>query len=363
MSPVKKRYLFLDMLRAIAVAEMIHGHSLDGLLDVTLRDTPFFINWIHVRGYTAPIFLFAAGLALAITTLPHIDGYSQFSNTLRRRVKRLFFIILLGYLMYLPYFSLRKTILSIGSPAWHSFLRVDILRCIGVSGLIMQLWLLLKPKQALTWVFVGAITIALPVLTPAIRESSFISSLPDFLRYYFVDSRFPLFYYASYPLLGFLIGYVFVKQKHVWPKFSLIVALLLVVIAQIMNKVGVISTLQGFMTKGGVIILLTVILERCEHLWQRLPAPVEYFGQESLVVYIAHVVVIYGSVLNKGVTFYWGAILSYGEVYSFVAWLFAAMVLLAYIWHKLKLEHPRVARWVKNTMFWSFLIIFLLRPY
>ena len=351
------------MLRAIAVAEMIHGHSLDGLLDVALRDTPFFINWIHVRGYTAPIFLFAAGLALAITTLPRIDGYSQFSNTLRRRLRRLFFIILLGYLMYLPFFSLRKTILSIGSPAWHSFLRVDILRCIGVSGLIIQLWLLLKPKQALTWVFVVTVTIALPVLTPVVRESSLIANLPDFLRYYFVDSRFPLFYYASYPLLGFLIGYIFVKQKRVWPKYSVLVALSLVVVAQLMNKVGVIPTLQGFMTKGGVIILLTVILERYEHLWQRLPAPVKYFGQESLVVYIVHVIVIYGSVLNKGVNYYWGATLSYGEVYSFVAWLLAAMGLLAYIWHKSKVEYPRVSRWVKKAIYGSFLILFLLRPY
>ena len=61
---MKKRYLFLDMLRALAVAEMIHGHSLDGLLDVALRKTPFFVKWIQVRGYTAPVFLFAQDLLL-----------------------------------------------------------------------------------------------------------------------------------------------------------------------------------------------------------------------------------------------------------------------------------------------------------
>jgi hypothetical protein len=259
---VKKRYLFLDMLRAIAVAEMIHGHSLDGLLDITLRDTPFFISWIHIRGYTAPIFLFAAGLALALTTLPRIDEYSRFSSTLLRRLQRLFFVILLGYLMYLPYFSLRKTILSIGSPAWHSFLNVDILRCIGVSSLIVQVWLLLKRKRLLTWLFIGLLTVALPLLTPAVRDSSLVPGLPDFVRYYIMDSRFPLFYYTSYPLLGFLIGYLFVRQRCVCPRYSLLVALLLVVVAQILNRAGVIPILQSFMTKGGVIILLTVILER-----------------------------------------------------------------------------------------------------
>lgn len=351
------------MLRAIAVAEMIHGHSLDGLLDVALRDTPFFTSWIHVRGYTAPIFLFAAGLALAVATLPRMDEYSHLSNALRRRLQRLFFIILLGYLMYLPYFSLRKTILSIGSPAWHSFLQVDILRCIGVSGLIVQVWLLLKPRQEVTWLFIGLLTVALPILTPAVRNSSLVSGLPDFVRYYFMGSRFPLFYYSSYPLLGFLIGYLFVKQRCFWPRYSLLAALLFIIVAQLLNRAGVIPTLQSFMTKGGVIILLTVILERFERLWEKLPSPVAYFGRESIVVYVLHVVVIYGSILNKGLNVYWEATLSYHELYCFVGWLLAAMVLLAYVWHSLKHEHPPVARWVKNTVYWSFLIIFLIKPY
>ena len=347
---MNKRYLFLDILRAIAVAEMIHGHSLDGLLDVALRDTPFFTNWLNVRGYTAPIFLFAAGLALAIATLPRMGEYSRFSTTLWRRLQRLFFIVLLGYLMYLPYFSLRKTILSIGSPAWHSFLQTDILRCIGVSGLIVQIWLLLKPRRVLTWVFISSLTVLLPVLTPAVRDSSLVSGLPDLVRYYFVDSRFPLFYYTSYPLLGFLAGCLFVKQRRAWPRCALLAAVLFIVVAQLLNRVGVIPALQNFLTKGGVIILLTVVLERCERVWQKLPSLVEYFGRESLVVYVVHVIVIYGSVLNKGLNVYWGATLSYGELYCFVAWLLAAMVLLAYVWHRLKLEYLSVAKWVKKTL-------------
>jgi hypothetical protein len=351
------------MLRAIAVAEMIHGHSLDGLLDIGLRNTAFFVNWTHIRGYTAPAFLFAAGFAFAVAALPRINDYSAFYKNLLRRVQRLFFLILLGYLMYLPFFSLRKTILSIGTPGWENFLRVDILRCIGVSALILQAWLLLRPKRVMTWAVIGMLTLALPILTPHVRNNELVLGLPAFIRYYFVNSNFPLFYYSSFLFLGFLLGYLFTEKKNQWLPYAVIVALVLIMVAQILNRMGIAVSLHRFMAKGGMIIVFTVLLQRCEGLWRRMPSAVKYFGQESLVVYIVHLMIVYGSVLNKGLTSYWGQMLSYGEVYLVIIWLVAAMVLLAYVWHKLKIEHAQVANWVKNILYWSFLILFLLRPY
>jgi len=360
---VSKRYLWLDMLRAVALAEMIHGHSLDGLLDVGLRNTAFFVNWTHVRGYTAPVFLFAAGLAFAVATLPRINDYSVSSKKLLRRIKRLLFVILLGYLMYLPFFSLRKTILSVGTPGWENLLKVDILRCIGVSALILQAWLLLRPKREVTWVIIGMLTLALPIVTPYVRNSELVLGLPAFIRYYVVNSRFPIFYYSSFLFLGFLLGYLFTERRSHWLPYTLIIALLLIVVAQILDRVGIAVGLHRFMTRGGVIILLTILLERFEGLWHRMPSAVKYFGQESLVVYVVHLMVVYGSVLNRGLTSYWGKTLSYGEVYLFIVWLMAAMGLLAYVWHKLKLEHMKTARWIKNTVYWSFLILFLIKPH
>jgi acyltransferase len=350
------------MLRALAVAEMIHGHSLDGLLDAGLRGSAFFVNWTYVRGYTAPVFLFAAGFAFAVATLPRIDDYTRFSRYLLRRIKRLSFVILLGYLMYLPFFSLRKTILSIGTPGWENLLKVDILRCIGVSALCLQLWFLLKPKKEVTWAIIGILTLALPLLTPYVSSSEWVAGLPAFIRYYLVNSRFPLFYYSSFLFLGFLLGYVFSEKKHHWLPYVLVIAVVMLVSAQVLSRLGVVVSLHRFMTKGGVIIVLTLILERCEGLWRRMPNPVKYFGQESLIVYVVHLMIVYGSVLNRGLTSYWGKTLAYGEVYLFIAWLAAAMVLLAYVWHRLKVEHIQVANWVKNTIYWSFLILFLLKP-
>ena len=351
------------MLRALAVAEMIHGHSLDGLLSTPLKQTIFYTKWTIVRGYTAPVFLFAAGFAFAIVTLPRFDLYSRFSLALLQRVKRFSFIVLLGYLMYLPYLSLRMTILSINTPAWDAMLRVDILRCIGVTLLLLQLWFLLRPKEVVTWAVLGLLTLGLPLLTPAIRQSSIVGSLPDAIRFYFADSRFPLVFYSSFLSLGFLIGMLFSKHRGAWLKVSLAIASASIAAGLILSTWGGASVFQGFLTKAGVIILLLIALERCEKVWKRLPSPLKYFGQESLVVYVVHLMIVYGSVLNKGMVYYWGATLSYTEVYLFIGWLFAAMLVLAYAWYRLKAEHALTAKWVKRVIYGSFLALFLLKPY
>ncbi|MBE0432059.1 DUF1624 domain-containing protein [candidate division WOR-3 bacterium] len=360
---MKTRYYFLDMLRALAVAEMIHGHSLDGLLDTALRGTAFFVNWTFVRGYAAPVFLFAAGFAFAVVNGPRLEMPVKFDRVLLRRLQRLLFLIVLGYLLYLPYFSLRKTILSVGTAPWGDFLKTDILRCIGVSLVVLQLWCLLKPKWPAIWIMTGLAALMLAVLTPAVPHSAFVQNLPTAVKYYFTDAHFSVFCCSSFVFLGFTSGCLFSRQQDSWLKSSLVIAVMLIVFGRVVHGAGVLSGLHVFATKSGVIILLTVLLQRCEQLWQRSPLPVKYFGQESLVVYVVHLMIVYGSVLNKGMVFYWGTTLSYVEVYLFIGWLMAAMVVLAYVWHRLKVEHAGIAKWIKRTIYWSFLTLFLLKPH
>lgn len=360
---MKKRYLFLDILRAIAIAEMIHGHSLDALLSLSLRSTPFFFNWNYIRGFTAPIFIFASGFAFAISTIPKCDKYTRFSKAFFRRIKKIFFIILLGYLMYLPYFSLTKTILSIGTPQWQSFLSVDILRCIGVSALFLQVWFFLKPTRVVNFMFIALLTVLLPALKPILSSHPVILGLPDFLRYYFTLSHFLLLFYTSYIFLGFLIGKGFIEKRKIWVRTSILTALFFIVMAQVLKTTGLSFSLESFMVKGGAIILLTVLLERLENLWQRMPCFIKYFGQESLLIYVVHIMIIYSSPVNKGLNFFWGPILSYKEVYLTILWLITAMFVLAYTWHKIKNENPVLYQWIKYSVYGGFVILFLIKPY
>jgi hypothetical protein len=357
--PVKKRYVFIDVLRIIAIAEMIHGHTLDALLSPALRTSGFFVWWTNVRGYTAPLFLFAAGFAFAIATLPRHLEYMHFTRSLRRRMKRIFFVILIGYLMYLPYFSLWTTIQTIGSPGWQSLLSVDILRCIGVSLLILQMWYLLRLPDAGTIIFFSGMTLLLPVLTPLLEQSSIIAGLPDVLRYYFVGSRFPLFFYSSYLFLGFIAGYAFIRVRTSWVWGVTGAGLAFIIIAHLLKRSGGLWSLSVFLSRGGVLLLLTAACERAESVWRRLPAAVRILGQESFIIYVIHVLILYGSFLNPGLRHLFGSHLIYREVYGIFIWLLAAMGLAGYVWNRIKHEYPKTAIFVRYFVYMTFIMVFL----
>ena len=60
----KHRIIFIDLMRAFAVFQMVQGHTIDTLLAENFRniDNPIYALWYFLRGMTAPIFMFTAGI-------------------------------------------------------------------------------------------------------------------------------------------------------------------------------------------------------------------------------------------------------------------------------------------------------------
>jgi uncharacterized membrane protein len=359
----KKRYLFLDVARGLAIVEMIHGHCLHALLALPARAGGFYKIWIDVRQYTAPLFLFIAGFAFAIATLSRLDDYTHLSPRLFRRISRIFFIIIIGYILHLPFFSLQKTLTAIGSPAWDAFLNVDILQCIGVSLLCLQLIFSLRLHDRLRTLLIATLMAVTVIVTPYLESAQWVQALPLVLKHYLVQSYFPIFPFSSYLLYGFLCGKLFVKKEHDWLKPAFMICALALLLSLTCRFFVNTSVYQGFMFKGGVLLFLTIILSTGEKIWRCLPSLILVFGQESLVIYVLHLFVIYGSVFNKGLVHINHNELSFGEVYSMVGILIVLMSALANIWHFLKKKYPTVAFSFRYALYISFIIRFVTRPY
>ncbi|MCK7524614.1 MAG: DUF1624 domain-containing protein [Ignavibacteriales bacterium] len=62
-SEKKHRIIFIDLMRAFAVIQMVQGHTVDVLLAPEFRSDqyPVYFLWNFMRGMTAPIFMFTAG--------------------------------------------------------------------------------------------------------------------------------------------------------------------------------------------------------------------------------------------------------------------------------------------------------------
>jgi len=60
----KHRIIFIDLMRTFAVFQMVQGHTIDTLLADNFRNPDNFIyaSWHFLRGVTAPIFMFTAGI-------------------------------------------------------------------------------------------------------------------------------------------------------------------------------------------------------------------------------------------------------------------------------------------------------------
>ena len=355
----KKRYLFLDLLRGIAVFEMINGHTLDALLSLSQKSTLFYQTWLHVRGYTAPLFLFASGIAFAFSTIGRKD-YLFISKRLFHRIRRIIFIILLGYTLHLPYFSLKKILLYATPDDLERFFNVDILQCIGMSILILQIVYFLSRKENLFLISNFLLITIFSILSFLINKG-LKPEFPLFLSKYFYNSFFPLTPFSIYLFSGVFLGYFFKKYENknfifiIFALFNFLIYLILtpfsLYISSIYFKIMNLS-------------LFSLLLFQLEERKNFLINIFQILGQESLFVYYAHLPVIYGSVFNKiSLKSMFSGNLSFKEIYVliFILWIFFTIVSLA--WNYIKKNQRLLSYAIKYSIYFYFLYNFLTRPY
>ena len=97
------RVIFIDLMRAIAVLQMVQGHTISVFLskDFQTTELPLFAVWYFLRGMTAPIFMFTAGTVF--TYLFH-SVKKPFKNNYRvkKGIKRGLLLLFLGYILKYP---------------------------------------------------------------------------------------------------------------------------------------------------------------------------------------------------------------------------------------------------------------------
>lgn len=195
---------------------MLQGHAFDALLKGSIKQTGYFYLHDFFHGFVAPAFLFASGLAFGVATFRNWERYISWSPFLRKRLLRLFALILLGYALHLPFFSLRKMLHDSTPQEIAGFLQVDALQCIAVSLFGLQLLVVLLRTEMRLALFSYWTSILMILLSPWVWQVSFSRILPLGLASYINaenKSWFPLFPWASYLLLGTVFAYVFLKSQ------------------------------------------------------------------------------------------------------------------------------------------------------
>jgi uncharacterized membrane protein len=329
---------YIDWARGIAVLLMIVAHTSDAWTRSADRHSAAFYRVLLLGGFAAPLFLWLAGLAVALSAARTTRRLGSRAAAVHAICRRGLEIFILAFL-----FRVQAFIVSPGSYPVSIF-RVDILNVMGPAivgaGLI---WGLAAETGALV-VLYGAAAAAIALVTPIVRAAPGIAALPLWVQWNLRPAgeftNFTLFPWAGFVFAGAACGALLVttsdrpaeRRLQVW--LAAAGALLVAIGGYTSTRPSIYraslfwnSSPTWFAIRVGILMiglaalfLLAEAMARVGWTWRSL----ERLGQRSLFVYWIHVELVYGyaSLLWRGRLPLWGAmagcamfsVLMYGAV-------------------------------------------------
>jgi uncharacterized membrane protein len=320
MSEAIQRRGYLDWMRGLAVLIMIASHAFDSWTMPAARGAWTFRWAMVVAGFGAPLFLFLAGLAVALSAESKFRRTGDAGAASRAVVRRGLWVFGLAFL-----FRVQAWLLGMG-PA-RTLLKVDILNIMGPSiAAAGALWGAFRSTRARAAAF-AAVTMAIAFLTPIVRLTAILDPLPDPLEAYIRPIRgmanFSMFPWAGFLFAGGLVGMLGVLSEEAGATeaerrlqvrlFTGGAALALVAYgASFLPSPYTGSEFWGgspafFFLRVGIITAALAAAfawntREDEAYW----SPLQQFGRSSLFIYWIHVEMVYGLIstsLHKRLSF------------------------------------------------------------
>jgi uncharacterized membrane protein len=326
---------YLDWLRGLAVVVMIEAHVLDSWTRLDQRESMLYGWSMIVGGLGAPLFLFLAGAAVALSAGSKFRRTTDARAASRAVMRRGLEIFGLAFL-----FRLQAMVISWGS--WMSLLKVDILNIMGPAIVAAAaLWGATHSVRTRLALFALA-TVAISVVTPVIRAADLLFVLPDPIEGYLRPrpgfTNFAIFPWAAFVFAGALVGVLIdttrtpETESRLNRRLALGGAALAVAAYAGSHLPSVLPNSQFWTSSPSFFLIRTGILVAtvgAAYAWSKRPhavtawSPLEQMGRTSLFIYWIHIELIYGLMvrpLHKSLTF--------GEAWMGVI-AFALLMLLA----------------------------------
>ncbi len=373
----RPRIGYIDQFRGLATIFMIETHVVNALLLDGLSEGLTFRVLDFLNGMVAPSFIFVAGFSFTLAVNRKGDAYRKFSPELARHLKRLLFIMAVGYMIHIPYFSLFKTVHGSTPQNVTAFFAVDILQCIAVTLMLLHiLRVLIKSDRAFNIVIWGLFWFFV-VAAPIAGLSDFSKVLPQFLGQYINrvnGSLFPLFPWSSFLIAGAIASQkiTFEKESRFADRLVLTGGALIVVgyLLYFINRAYFPQPDLFNYAPGWFILRLGFLLWILKGIiWYESKRKMEWsavktFGRESFLVYVAHVLLVYGSsAKNVSLVDAIGPALNYLQCFWIFAGLTAVMFVAAYVWSTLKKRDYNMSRLVQYAFISGILWMFIRNPY
>lgn len=317
-SEKKHRIIFIDLMRAFAVIQMVQGHTVDVLLSPEFRsvDYPAYFIWNFMRGMTAPIFMFSAGTVFTYLFRLVEEPFEK-NLRVKKGFNRFLLLIFIGYLLRYPTYKLFD-FSGVTQDRLNIFFTVDVLQLIGCGLLFLLICAFIAEKIKLSDQFVFTFfALCFFILTPFVTNINWIEIFPQPVAGYFYEgtgSLFPLFPWAGYVILGGVLGSYLAKHPLVFRSnnFSLTLALAgfgLILMSTVytyfaekfgFHQVSTSYTIDTIIFRGGFVLVLNSIVSFISQKIESIPRIIILLGRNTLLIYVVHLIILFGSAWNPG---------------------------------------------------------------
>ncbi len=356
------RLVLLDVMRAWAVFMMIQGHTIDALLSDTYyaSDSFVFNIWLFNRGLTAPIFLFGSGFAYVIATFRKMDGTRVPTAVIIKRLRWIAVLFVIGAAMHLPGGTL-SYLTTLTPENWNHFFEVDVLRLMAVTLLgLFGLLLMTRTRKRL---FISSVVAAvlLFAIAPFTAAVDWTLHMPRWAAAFMnakTGSFFPIFPYSGHMFAGAAAAALYLRWKekgldHKLPQYLLIGAAAILLVSFLPKLIfgwklpfndGASSIWLSLSRVGWVILLWSVVGFGLRYV-KRVPKILSIAGQHSLLIYVSHIVVLYGSAWMPGFRQMFGKTMDLDAVMGIIVFLLISTTWAAKTVHQMKAEKSLVYRY------------------
>ncbi len=311
----KDRIKFIDMARSVAILLMLEGHFVDDSLMESFRDPDniIYFSWHFVRGFTAPVFLTVTGLIFVYLMLKN-SHESFFTNIrIRKGFKRVIELIFWGAVVQFYAFHVLECI---------AFAVLSILIIFGLYKLIrvIPLWILF---------LIAAMSVfsLYPFIKNHYGSGTFIEkSLLSGIKSIYNSGRentihFPIFPFMGYTFFGAMIGALLHSfpnkvKTMAFPTIFLSIGALMfyagkIILGGLDSFIDLFSASWNYefvkidflLERAGIVFMILSFLMYVDNLWGSKLKSSSLFlkiGQNTLTIYILHMVLLYGSITSLG---------------------------------------------------------------
>ncbi len=306
MADPRRRRGYLDWMRGLAVLIMIEAHVIDSWTGPPDRFTHGFAWSLILGGFGAPLFLFLAGVAVALSAGSKFRRSGDAPAASRAVAWRGLEIFGLAFL-----FRVQAWVLGWSDP--RTLLKVDILNVMGPSIMAAAaLWGAVRAGRARYAAFT-VLTIAIALVTPIVRILPAIGRLPDPLEGYLRPvpalTNFTFFPWSAFVFGGVIVGLLIDRTTARADETRLnvlfgVAGAALALAAYAASWLPSPYPRSDFWTTSPAFFALRVGIMTAAiglaYAWEARPrltrawSPMEQLGRTSLFIYWIHVEMVYG---------------------------------------------------------------------